>query len=105
MYVRVLQIKFPNELAKKSVMVLSRGIMQDFFKYGLLMRFNTEISSNTLMITALWKTKEYFEKAKEKYGDKFVNEVREMGGIVTVFDGPSEVDKAKEIDYSNFNEF
>ena len=38
MYVRILQIKFPNELAKKSVMVLSRGIMQDFFKYGLLMR-------------------------------------------------------------------
>ena len=65
MYVRVLQIKFPNELAKKSVMVLSRGIMQDFFNYGLLMRFNTEISTNTLMITALWKTKEYFEKAKE----------------------------------------
>ena len=65
MYVRVLQIKFPNELAKKSVMVLSRGIMQDFFKYGLLMRFNTEISTNTLMITALWKTKGYFEKAKE----------------------------------------
>ena len=105
MYVRVLQIKFPNELAKKSVMVLSRGIMQDFFKYGLLMRFNTEISTNTLMIIALWKTKEYFEKAKEKYGDKFVSEVREMGGIVTVFDGPSEVDKAREIDYSNFNEF
>ncbi len=35
----------------------------------------------------------------------FVREVKEMGGIVTVFDGPSEVDKAKEIDYSNFNEF
>ena len=105
MYVRILQIKFPNELAKKSVMVLSRSIMQDFFKYGLLMRFNTEISTNTLMITALWKTKEYFEKAKENYGDKFVIEVREMGGIVTVFDGPSEVDKAKDIDYSNFNEF
>ena len=105
MYVRVLQIKFPNELAKKSVMVLSRGIMKDFFKYGLLMRFNTEISNNTLMITALWKTREFFEQAREKYGDKFVSEVKEMGGIVTILDGPSEVDKAKNIDYSNFNEF
>jgi len=45
-------------------MALSRGIMQDFFKYGLLMRFNTEISTNTLMISALWKTKEVFENAK-----------------------------------------
>jgi len=105
MYVRILQIKFPNELAKKSVMVLQRGIMKDYFKHGLLMRINTEISTNTLMITGLWKTQEFFEQAKEKYGDKFVSEVKEMGGIVTVFDGPSEVDKAKEIDYSNFNEF
>ena len=57
------------------------------------------------MITALWKTKEYFEKAREKYGDKFVSEIKEMGCIVSIFDGPSEVDKAKEIDYSIFNEF
>ena len=105
MYVRVLQIKFPNELAKKSVMVLSRGIMRDFFKHGLLMRFNTEISPNTLMITALWKTQEFFKLARAKYGDKFISEVKEMGGVVTIFDGPSEVDKAKEIDYTNFNEF
>ena len=105
MYVRVLQIKFPNELAKKSVMVLQRGIMKDYFKHGLLMRINTEISTNTLMITGLWKTQEFFEQAKEKYADKFVSEVKEMGGIVTVFDGPSEVDKAKEIDYSSYNEF
>ena len=33
MYVRVMQIKFPNELAKKSVMVLSRGVMKDYFKH------------------------------------------------------------------------
>ena len=59
-----MQTTFPNEFAKKSEMVLSRGIMQDFFKYGLLMRFNTEISTNTLMISALWKTKEVFENAK-----------------------------------------
>ena len=43
MYVRVMQIKFTNELAKKSVMVLSRGVMKDYFKNWLLMRFNTEI--------------------------------------------------------------
>ena len=104
MYVRVLQIKFPNELAKKSVMVLQRGIMKDYFKDGLLMRINTEISTNSLMITGLWKTQEFFEQAREKYGDKFVSEVKEMGCIVTIFDGPSEVDKAKNIDYSNFNE-
>ena len=59
-----MQTTFPNEFAKKSEMALSRGIMQDFFKYGLLMRFNNEISTNTLMISALWKTKEVFENTK-----------------------------------------
>ena len=49
------------------------------------------------MITGLWKTQEFFEQAREKYGDKFVSEVKEMGCIVTIFDGPSEVDKAKNI--------
>ena len=47
-------------------------LYKTFFKYELLMRFNTEISTNTLMITALWKTKEYFEKAKETM--KFIKE-------------------------------
>ena len=51
------------------------------------------------------ETQEFFEQARVKYGDKFVNEVKEMGCIVTIFDGLSEVDKAKKIDYSNFNEY
>ena len=42
---------------------------------------------------------------QKKYGDKFVAEVKEMGGIVTISDGLSEIDRAKEIDLSKFNEF
>ena len=67
MYVRSLTNKILNELAKKSVMVLQRGIMKDYFKYGLLMRINTEISTNSLMeLTGLWKTQEFFEIKLEK---------------------------------------
>ena len=36
MYTRVINIKFPNELAKKSVIALSRAITKDHFKQGLL---------------------------------------------------------------------
>ena len=36
MYVRVLQIKFPNELAKTSVIALSRNVTKDHFKNGLM---------------------------------------------------------------------
>ena len=108
MYVRVLQIKFPNELAKKSVMVLQRGIMKDYFKYGLLMRINTEISTNSLMITGLWKTQEFFEQAREKYGDKFVSEVKEMGCIVTILMVLQKLIKLKKLTIQilmNFNFF
>tara|TARA_A100001388_G_C28364524_1_gene309460 strand:- start:17 stop:334 length:318 start_codon:yes stop_codon:yes gene_type:complete len=105
MYVRVLQIKFPNELAKNSVNALSRDMTKEFFKSGLLLRFNTDTSPNSLMITLLWEKKELFDIARKKYGDKFVAEVKEMGGIVTISDGLSEIDRAKEIDLSKFNEF
>ena len=38
------------------------------------------------------------------FGSKFIKEVKELGGIVTINEGPAEVDKAKEIDFSKFNE-
>jgi len=105
MYVRVLQIKFPNELAKKSVIALSRNVTKDHFKNGLILRLHTDISSNSSMIILLWKTRELFEAARKKFGDRFVAEVKEMGGIITISEGPSEVDIAKEIDFSKFNQF
>ena len=42
--------------------------MREFFKNGLLMRFNTDVSSNSLMVTALWKTEEVFLNAKKVWG-------------------------------------
>ena len=57
------------------------------------------------MIILLWKTRELFETARKKFGDRFVAEVKEMGGIITISEGPSEVDIAKEIDFSKFNQF
>ena len=57
------------------------------------------------MIILLWKTRELFEAARQKFGDRFIAEVKEMGGIITISEGPSEVDIAKEIDFSKFNQF
>ena len=68
MYVRVLKIKFPNELAKKSVIALSRNVTKDHFKNGLILRLHTDISSNSSMIILLWKTRELFEATKKNGG-------------------------------------
>ena len=39
------------------------------------------------------------------FGSKFITEIKELGAIITINEGPAEVDKAKEIDFSKFNEF
>ena len=36
--------------------------------------------------------------------EKFIKEVKEMGGIISIAEGDAEVDKAKDIDFSKFNE-
>ena len=105
MFIRVLSIKFPNELAKKSVIALSRSITKDHFKNGLLIWLHADISTNSFLIILLWKDKSTFDLARRDFGEKFVAEVREMGGIINISEGNAEVDKAKDIDFSSFNEF
>ena len=105
MFIRVLHIKFPNELAKKSVIALSRTVTTNHFKNGLLIRLHANISSNSCMIILLWKDRSNFDVARKNFGEKFIAEVKEMGGIITISEGDAEVDKATEIDFSKFNEF
>ena len=105
MFIRVLHIKFPNELAKKSVIALSRTVTTKHFKNGLLIRLHANISSNSCMIILLWNDRSSFDVARKNFGEKFIAEVKEMGGIITISEGDAEVDKAKEIAFSQFNEF
>ena len=51
-----------------------------------------------------WRNKQDFEEAYKVFGSKFIADMKELGTIVTINEGPAEVDKAKEIDYSKFNE-
>ena len=105
MYLRVLNFKFPNELAKKSVISLTRNTTKDQFKNGLLMRLHADVSPNISIAVLLWRSKKDFEEAYKVFGSKFIADMKELGTIVTTNEGPAEVDKAKEIDYSKFNEF
>ena len=57
------------------------------------------------MIILLWNERSSFDVARKNFGEKFIAEVKEMGGIITISEGNAEVDKAKEIDFSKFNEF
>ena len=105
MYLRVLHFKFPNELAKKSVIALTRNITKDQFQNGLLMRLHADVSSNSSLAVLLWRNKEDFMETYKTFGSKFIAEIKELGAIITINEGPAEVDKAKDIDFSKFNEF
>ncbi len=92
-------------MAKKSVIELTRNTTKDQFKNGLLMRLHADVSPNISIAVLLWRSKKDFEKVYKLFGSKFIAEMKELGTIVTSNEGPAEVDKAKEIDYSKFNEF
>ena len=68
MFLRILTIKFPNELAKKSVVALSRSLTKDQFKNGLLIRLHGDISVNSCVIILLWKDRYNFDIARKNFG-------------------------------------
>ena len=105
MFLRVLHFKFTNELAKKSVIALTRNITKDQFSNGLLVRLHADVTPNSAIAVLLWKTKQDFENVYKNFGSKFISETKELGALITIYEGPAEVDKAKEIDFSDFNEF
>ena len=73
MFLRILTIKFPNELANKSVVALSRNLTKDQFKNGLLIRLHGDISINSCMIILLWKDRYNFDIARKNFGEKLMN--------------------------------
>ena len=50
-------------------------------------------------------SKQDFDNVYKTFGSKFISETKELGALISIYEGPAEVDKAKEIDFSNFNEF
>ena len=69
------------------------------------MRRHADISLNSSIAVLLWRNKEDFMETYKVFGSKFIAEIKELGAIITINEGPAEVDKAKEIGFSKFNEF
>ena len=105
MYLRVLHFKFPNELAKKSVIALTRNITKDQFKNGLLMRFHPYVSSNSSLAVLLWRNKEDFMETYKAFGSKFIAEIKELGAIITINEGLQKLIKQKILIFPNVMDF
>ena len=68
------------------------------------MKLHADVSSNGSTAVLLWRNKEDFMETYKVFGLKFIAEIKELGANITINERPAEVDKAKEIDYSKFNE-
>ena len=89
MYVRIINYKFPNELARNAVKALAINSTKYQWENGLLMRYLVDINSNTTFTVLAFKDKKTAEDGWKKFGLKFNKEVKEMGVIVSVSEGLS----------------
>ena len=87
MYVRIINYKFPNELAKNAVKALAINSTKYQWENGLLMRYLVDINSNTTSTVLAFKNKEAADDGWKKFGLKFNKEVKEMGVIVSISEG------------------
>ena len=96
-------VKLQNKLAKDSIVMSLKNVSQHLFSEdrGLLMRCFTNVSDTQVDMFHLWKDKSYLLKTRTKFSNKFWNDIKEMGGIVSKSEGETVVEMSKLINNAN----
>ena len=101
MYAVHVTVKVQNKLAKKSIILsLKEWSAYLFEKNGLIFRCFVDRAENQVEIFHVWESKELVEKTRIENSNEFWEQIREMGGQISKFEGPCEVEMSKE--FSNF---
>ena len=88
--------KVQNELAKKAIILALKDWSNDLFQNnGLMFRCFVDRTENQVEIFHVFRTKEEVEKVRKNKSEKFWNQIKEMGGQVTRFEGNCEVEVSK----------
>jgi len=97
-------VKLQNKLAKDSIMMSLKNVSQHLFTEdrGLLMRCFTNVSNTQVDIFHLWKDKSYQLKTRKELS-KFVEDIKDMGGVVSMSEGECEVEMSSLINSSLIN--
>ena len=67
---------------------------------GLLMRCFTNVSDTQVDMFHLWKDKSYQSKTRKEFSTKFWEDIKEMGGVVSLTEGECEVEMSPFINSS-----
>ena len=67
---------------------------------GLLMRCFTNVSDTQVDMFHLWKDKSYQLKTRKEFSTKFWEDIKDMGGVVSMTEGECEVEMSSLINAS-----
>ncbi len=89
-------IKVQNELAKKAIILALKDWSHDLFQNnGLMFRCFVDKTENQVEIFHVFRTFKDVEEVRKSKSNSFWEQIKEMGGQVTRFDGNCEVEVSK----------
>ena len=95
-------VKLQNKLAKDSILMSLKNLSQYLFteERRLLLRCFTNVSDTQIDMFHLWKDKSYQLKTRKEFSTKFWEDIKEMGGVVSLTEGECEVEMSSFINSS-----
>ena len=95
-------VKLQNKLAKDSIVMSLKNVSEHLFTEdrGLLMRCFTNVSDTQVDMFHLWKDKSHQAKTRKEFSTKFWEDIKEMGGVVSLTGGECEVEMSSFINSS-----
>ena len=89
-------IKVQNELAKKAIILALKDWSHDLFQNnGLMFRCFVDRTENQVEIFHVFRSLKDVEEVRKAKSNAFWEQIKEMGGQVTRFDGNCEVEVSK----------
>ena len=96
MYAVNVTIKVQNELAKKAIILALKDWSHGLFQNnGLMFRCFVDRTENQVEIFHVFRSKKEMEEVRKSKSDDFWNQIKEMGGQVSRFEGNCEVEVSK----------
>ena len=94
-------VKLQNKLAKDSIVMSLKSVSQYLLSEDRgLMRCFTNVSDTQVDMFHLWKDKSYQLKTRKEFSTKFWEDIKDMGGVVSMTEGECEVEMSSLINAS-----
>ena len=94
-------VKLQNKLAKDSIVMSLKNVSQHLLSEDRgLMRCFTNVSDTQVDMFHLWKDKSYQLKTRKEFSTKFWEDIKDMGGVVSMTEGECKVEMSSLINAS-----